>query len=94
MTRTLVRIAFLLCLLPLMLLLYGCTTPERQNVAALRLGVGGIAADVVAAVTNTPAIHAVGFFGLIGCGATEIPMRPEAEESSQPQLVAPEELTR
>ena len=43
MTRTMVRPAFLLCLLPLMLL-YACTTTQRQNVAALTLCVGGIAA--------------------------------------------------
>jgi len=91
MPRTLVRPVFLLlCLLPLLLFLSACTTTQRYNVGALTLCAVGIAGDVAAIVTNTPAIHAVGFFGLVGCGATEIPMRPEAEEPSQPQPVAAE----
>jgi hypothetical protein len=96
MTRTWVRPVLVLCMLPLMLFLFACTTTQRQNVAALTLCVGGIAADVVAAVTNTPAIQTVGLFSLVSCEVseaalgsaptsddTELPQREEREESAR-----------
>ena len=96
MSRTLVRPAFVLSLLPLMLFVSACTTTQRQNVAALTLCVGGIAADVVAAITNTPAIQAVGLFGLVGCEVSEPALRsaPTSDDAEIPQREEREESAR
>lgn len=65
MPRTTFRLALLLSLLPLVLLLFDCTTTQHQNVAALTLCAGGIAADVVDAVANTPSVHIVSVSGSV-----------------------------
>ena len=92
MTRTLFKTPALL-LLVFVLLATACTTTQQHHATAAALCLAGIAFEIAAIVTETPALFAPALFGWFGCAALDAYGPVGSGETISPAEVAPPEIS-